>query len=124
MKGDDAHAYSLITEVLAAKPSPAFKYLGSLMGGAVLERSRQFDAAAKSYVEAILAMPDGQSAYLALANILHKSGQKAEAGRRDGSHVRPGRCRRERGSLVDVSAGPGPLNGQAVRGVPATLVRK
>ena len=80
MKGDDAHAYSLITEVLAAKPAPAFKYLGSLMGGAVLERSRQFDAAAKSYVEAILAMPDGQSAYLALANILHKSGQKAEAG--------------------------------------------
>jgi tetratricopeptide (TPR) repeat protein len=80
MKGDDAHAYSLISEVLAAKPPPAFKYLGSLMGGAVLERSRQFDAAAKSYVEAILAMPDGQSAYLALANILHKSGQKAEAG--------------------------------------------
>ena len=80
MKGDDAHAYSLITEVLAAKPSPAFKYLASLMGGAVLERTSQFDAAAKSYVEAILAMPDGQSAYVALANILHKSGQKAEAG--------------------------------------------
>jgi Tfp pilus assembly protein PilF len=80
MKGDDTRAYSLISEVLAAKPSPAFKYLGSLMGGAVLERSSQFDAAAKSYVEAILAMPDGQSAYMALANILHKSGQKAEAG--------------------------------------------
>jgi tetratricopeptide (TPR) repeat protein len=80
MRGDDTHAYSLISEVLSVKPAPAFKYLGSLMGGAVLERSSQFDAAAKSYVEAILAMPDGQSAYIALANILHKSGQKAEAG--------------------------------------------
>jgi tetratricopeptide (TPR) repeat protein len=80
MKGDDARAYSLITEVLSAKPPPAFKYLASLMGGTILERSSQFDAAAKSYVEAILAMPDGQSAYMALANILHKSGQKAEAG--------------------------------------------
>ena len=80
MKGDDSRGYSLISEVLGAKPAPAFKYLAALMGGAVLERTNQFDAAAKSYVEAILAMPDGQSAYVALANILHKSGQKAEAG--------------------------------------------
>ena len=80
MKGDDSHAYSLLSEVLAAKPSPAFKYLAALMGGGILERTSQFDAAAKSYVEAVLAMPDGQSAYVALANILHKSGQKAEAG--------------------------------------------
>jgi tetratricopeptide (TPR) repeat protein len=80
LKGDDGRAYSLISEVLAAKPPAAFKYLGLLMGGGVLERTSQFDAAAKSYVEAILAMPDGQSAYVALANILHKSGQKAEAG--------------------------------------------
>ncbi len=80
MKGDDARAYSLITEVLAAKPSAPMKYLAWLMAGGVLERARQLDAAAKSYVEAIGAMPDGQSAYLALANIFHRSGQTAEAG--------------------------------------------
>jgi len=80
MKDDDAHAYSLVSEVLAAKSPPVMKYLALLLGGAVLERAKQFDAAAKSYVDAILAVPDGQSAYLALANILTRSGQTAEAG--------------------------------------------
>jgi len=79
MKGDDARAYSVATEVLAAKPNAAFKYLASLIAGGVLERSRQLDAAARAYVDAIGAMPDGQSAYLALANIFHRSGQAAEA---------------------------------------------
>jgi tetratricopeptide (TPR) repeat protein len=80
MKNDDAHAYSLLSEVLASKTTPALKYLASLMAGGVLERSRQFDAAAKSYVDAILSMPDGQSAYIALSKIMYRSGQKPEAG--------------------------------------------
>ncbi len=50
------------------------------MAGGVLERSRQFDAAAKSYVDAVLSIPDGQSAYIALSKIMYRSGQKAEAG--------------------------------------------
>jgi hypothetical protein len=80
MKGDDAHAYSLLSEVLASKTTPALKYLASLMAGGILERSRQFDVAAKSYVDAVLSIPDGQSAYIALSKIMYRSGQKAEAG--------------------------------------------
>ena len=45
----------------------------------MLERGNQFDAAARSYLDAIIAVPDGQSGYMALANILHRSGQTAEA---------------------------------------------
>lgn len=80
MKGDDGRAYSLASEVLGGKPAPALKYLASLVSGGVLERSRQLDAAAKMYLDAILAVPTGQSAYFALANILHRSGQTSEAG--------------------------------------------
>ena len=79
MKGDDGRAYSLLSEVLAARPSPPIKYIASLLAGSVLERSKQLDPAARAYLDAILAVPDGQSAYLALANILHRSGQVTEA---------------------------------------------
>jgi tetratricopeptide (TPR) repeat protein len=80
MKGDDGRAYSLASEVLGNKPAPAMKYLALLVSGGVLERSRQLDAAAKMYLDAILSVPSGQSAYLALASILHRSGQSSEAG--------------------------------------------
>lgn len=79
MKREDRRAWPLLKEILAAPPSPAVKYLGALMAGGVLERDGQLDASAKYYLEAILAAPDGQSAYLALANIMHRSGQAAEA---------------------------------------------
>jgi len=80
MKHDDSRAYSLASEVIAGNASPTLKYIASLVGGAILERDKQMDAAAKLYVQAILAMPDGQSGYIALANILHLSGQRTEAG--------------------------------------------
>jgi hypothetical protein len=80
MKHDDSRAYSLANEVIVGNASPVLKYLASLIGGGILERDHQMDSAAKLYVQAILAVPDGQSAYVALANILHASGQRAEAG--------------------------------------------
>jgi Tfp pilus assembly protein PilF len=79
MKGDDSRAFALAGEVLNAQPSAEIKYLASLFAGGVLERGNQFDAAARSYLDAIIAVPDGQSGYMALANILHRSGQTAEA---------------------------------------------
>lgn len=79
MKGEDPRAFALTGEVLNAQPSAEIKYLASLFAGGVLERGNQFDAAARSYLDAIIAVPDGQSGYMALANILHRSGQTAEA---------------------------------------------
>ena len=80
VKHDDARASSLANEALAANPPPAMKYLASMIAASVLERDKRFDAAAKLYVQAILAMPDGQSGYIAFANLLYSSGQRAEAG--------------------------------------------
>jgi tetratricopeptide (TPR) repeat protein len=79
LKHDDARASSLASEVIAAKPQPMLKYVASLIAGGVLERGRQYDAAARAYLDAILAVPDGQTGYIALANIMHHSGQAAEA---------------------------------------------
>ena len=79
LKRDDARAEALLKDVLAAPPSPAIKYLGSLFLGGIRERQRQLDAAARLYVDAILAMPDGQSAYLALAHVMFSAGQRTDA---------------------------------------------
>ena len=40
------------------------------MLGDVRQRQGQMDTAARAYIDAIRAVPDGQSAYLALAQIL------------------------------------------------------
>jgi hypothetical protein len=37
------------------------------------------DVAAKAYLDAIVTSPDGQSAYMALSQILLRSGQRADA---------------------------------------------
>ncbi len=79
LKRDDARAEALLKDVLAAPPSPVVKYLGSLFLGGIRERQRQLDAAARLYVDAILAMPDGQSAYLALAHVMFTVGQRTDA---------------------------------------------
>ena len=79
MKREHARALPLVREVLAAPPSMPLKYLSALLAGQILERDQQVDAAAKYYLEAILAVPDGQSAYLALASLMHRSGARAEA---------------------------------------------
>jgi Tfp pilus assembly protein PilF len=79
MRRDDAKADTLLTEVLAAQIDPAMKYVALLLQGDVRQRLGQMDAAAKAYLDAIVSSPDGQSAYLALSQILVRSGQRADA---------------------------------------------
>ena len=76
---DDARADAILKPILAAPPSLTVKYLGALLLGGIRERQGQLQAAAQLYVEAILAMPDGQSAYLALAHAMFSAGQRADA---------------------------------------------
>ncbi len=79
LKKDDARAEPLLTAILGASPTPTIKYLASLMLGGIRERQKQFDPAARLYVDAVLAVPDGQSAYLALAQIMHSVGHGDDA---------------------------------------------
>ena len=79
LKHDDGRAEPLLTAVLGAKPTPVLKYLASLMLGGIRERQQQLDIAARLYVDAVLAVPDGQSAYLALAHAMFSAGQRNDA---------------------------------------------
>jgi tetratricopeptide (TPR) repeat protein len=79
LKGDDATADAILTPIVGRPLPPQTKYLALLMLGGIRERQQQIDTAARGYVDAILAVPDGQSAYLALAQVMHRAGQSAEA---------------------------------------------
>lgn len=79
LRKDDAAAEPLLTAVLAAQPKPAIKYLASMLLGGIRERQKQFDPAARLYVDAVLAVPDGQSGYLALAHIMHAANHVDDA---------------------------------------------
>jgi hypothetical protein len=79
LKKDDARAEPLLTAILGGQPAPPVKYLASLMLGGIRERQKQFDPAARLYVDAVLAVPDGQSAYLALAHLMHAANHKDDA---------------------------------------------
>ena len=76
LKNEDARAEPLLTAILAGQPTAPIKYLASLMLGGIRERQKQFDPAARLYVDAVLAVPDGQSAFLALAHIMHAAGHR------------------------------------------------
>jgi hypothetical protein len=76
LKNEDARAEPLLTAILGGQPPPPVKYLASLMLGGIRERQKQFDPAARLYVDAVLAVPDGQSAFLALAHIMHAAGHR------------------------------------------------
>jgi len=75
----DPQAEARLTSVLSGAPAPPVKYLASLMLGGIRERAQQLEAAARTYVEAILAVPDGQSGYLALSHVMHRMNQPADA---------------------------------------------
>jgi Tfp pilus assembly protein PilF len=79
LKKDDARAEPLLSAILGAQPAAPVKYLASLMLGGIRERQKQFDPAARLYVDAVLAVPDGQSAYLALAHIMHAANHRDDA---------------------------------------------
>ena len=80
LMGDDATADAILTPIVSRPLPPATKYVALLMlGGIPAQRQQQVDTAARGYVDAVLAVPDGQSAYLALAQVMHRAGQAAEA---------------------------------------------
>jgi Tfp pilus assembly protein PilF len=79
LKKDDARAEPLLSAILGAQPAAPVKYLSSLMLGGIRERQKQFDPAARLYVDAVLAVPDGQSAYLALAHIMYSANHRDDA---------------------------------------------
>src|SRR6185436_17974712 len=60
-------------------PDPRVKYLASLFLGAIDERAGRFDAAGRWYRAARTAFPWGQSAPIALAQLLSRSGDETGA---------------------------------------------
>ena len=79
LKQEDAKAEPLLTAILASQPAAPIKYLASVLLGGIRERQKQFDPAARLYVDAILAVPDGQSAYLALSQLMHADNHRDDA---------------------------------------------
>jgi len=78
-RGDDPGAEQELRTVTQASTDPNHVYLVHLWLGDIRERQKQWNAAAESYVEAVKARPDGQSAYVALARVLHEMGQGVQA---------------------------------------------
>lgn len=78
-RGDDARAEQELGTVKQASPDPSHVYLVNLWLGDIRERQKQWNAAAELYVEAVKTRPDGQSAYVALAHVLHAMGQGVQA---------------------------------------------
>jgi hypothetical protein len=60
---------------------PAVRYLAALFLGTLEERDRHFDAAEKLYRDAVRYLPYGQSAPLALSELLSRTGREADARR-------------------------------------------
>ncbi len=58
---------------------PSVRYLAALFLGSLEEREGRFDAAEKLYRDAMQSMPYGQSAPLALSELLSRTGREAEA---------------------------------------------
>ena len=79
LRRDDAGAEPLLKEILGSTPAPVIKYLASMMIGGIRERRQEFEAAARTYVEAIQTVPDSQSGYIALAQVMHRLNQRSDA---------------------------------------------
>ncbi len=79
-RGDAPRAEKELAVVTASTPTPTLSYLRHLWLGQIREQQKQWNDAGQLYVDAVKAQPDGQSAYLALAHLLHATGQPVEAG--------------------------------------------
>ncbi len=74
-------AMSALDQAAQKLSDPALKYLALLFRGMTLERLKQADGARKSFEAALALNPGAHSATTALANLLFKSGERAEADR-------------------------------------------
>ena len=77
-RADDAAAEKQLTAVKQAAKTPSHVYLANLWLGQIRERQKNWEAAADLYVEAIKLLPDGQSAYVALSDVLKANGEAAQ----------------------------------------------
>jgi tetratricopeptide (TPR) repeat protein len=80
LQGNGAEAALLFRSALT-DVDPAVRYLASLFLGTLEERDQRFDAAEKLYSEALDDVPYGQSAPLALSELLSRTGREADARR-------------------------------------------
>jgi tetratricopeptide (TPR) repeat protein len=66
-------------DALRSTDDSGFRYLAHLFAGDALERSGRAPAAERRYIAAFAALPEGQSARLALAHLRHAAGVRAAA---------------------------------------------
>jgi tetratricopeptide (TPR) repeat protein len=95
LEGREAEASALFERASASK-SPAVSYLAALFMGAYAERASRWDDAERRYREAVARFPAGQSAPLALAQLLDRRGRASDAGQ-----VLAGMLGRPPGRLLD-----------------------
>lgn len=80
LQGNAVEAASFFRSALT-DIDPAVRYLAALFLGTLEERDQHFDAAEKLYRDALGYLPYGQSAPLALSELLSRSGREADARR-------------------------------------------
>jgi hypothetical protein len=95
LEGREAEASALFARAAASK-SPSVSYLAVLFMGAFAERASRWDEAEGRYRDAMARFPAGQSAPLALAQLLDRRGRAAE-----GAQVLAGMLARPAGRLID-----------------------
>jgi len=78
LQGNGSEARTLFQSALT-DVDPSVRYLAALFLGSLEEREGRFDAAEKLYRDASEYMPYGQSAPLALSELLSRTGREAEA---------------------------------------------
>jgi tetratricopeptide (TPR) repeat protein len=78
LDGHRDEAAALFRSALA-DADPSVAYLGALFLGSLEERAERFDDAERLYRDALTRVPYGQSAPLALAELLSRTGREAEA---------------------------------------------
>lgn len=72
-------AMSALDQAEPMLSDPALKYLARLFRGMTLERLKQTDVARQAYQAALALNPDAHAATTALANLLFRAGERAEA---------------------------------------------
>ena len=79
LRGNEQDGLVHLERVVGATADPATAYLAALFSGAAHERLRNTAAAEASYRQAIARFPVGQAAYVALSEVLQRSGRAAES---------------------------------------------
>jgi tetratricopeptide (TPR) repeat protein len=86
LHGQRVEAATLFRSALGDS-NPAVAYLAALFLGSLEERDERYDAAEALYRRAVARIPHGQSAWLALAEVLSRTGREREAREALAAHV-------------------------------------